>query len=100
MDNKLRRVLQSACAEVGVDAPQMVSGAGHDAENPAHAGVPTAMLFIRSTGGSHNPGESADPRDAALAATALAYALVSIGGLRSREMERLAHRLLAETSSK
>jgi len=78
MDRGLRRALRRACEAVGVDAPELVSGAGHDAENPAHAGIPTGMLFIRSTGGSHNPGESADPRDASLAASALAHALVAI----------------------
>lgn len=80
MDRRLRRVLRRACAAVGVDAPELVSGAGHDAESPAHSGVPTGMLFIRSTGGSHSPRERADPADAALAATALAHALVEIAG--------------------
>jgi hydantoinase/carbamoylase family amidase len=80
MDGRLRRALRRACADVGVDAPDLVSGAGHDAENPAHAGVPTAMLFIRSRGGSHSPRESADPRDAARAATALAHAIVELAG--------------------
>ena len=80
MDADLRRLLARACAEVGVKAPAMVSGAGHDAENPAHSGVPTAMLFIRSTGGSHNPGEAVDMRDAALGASALAHALREVGG--------------------
>lgn len=78
MDRGLRRLLGQACASVGVRAPEMVSGAGHDAENPAHGGIPTGMLFIRSTGGSHNPAESADPRDAALAARALALALTAV----------------------
>lgn len=78
MDRRLRGVLRRACAAAGVDAPELVSGAGHDAENPAHSGVPTGMIFIRSTGGSHSPRESADPEDAALAATALAHALVEI----------------------
>ena len=80
MDRGLRGILRRACATVGVDAPELVSGAGHDAENPAHAGVPTGMIFIRSTGGSHSPRESADPRDAALAAAALAPALVELAG--------------------
>jgi len=78
MDRALRGALRRACAAVGVDAPELVSGAGHDAENPAHCGVPTGMLFIRSTGGSHSPRESADPADAALAAGALAHALVEL----------------------
>lgn len=80
MDRRLRGVLRRACAAVGVDAPELVSGAGHDAESPAHSGVPTGMLFIRSHGGSHSPRESADPGDAALAATALAHALIEIAG--------------------
>ncbi len=78
MDGSLRRALRRACAAAGVDAPELVSGAGHDAENPAHSGVPTGMIFIRSTGGSHNPAEWADPRDAALAANALAHALAEM----------------------
>lgn len=78
MDRALRRALHRACGAVGVNAPELVSGAGHDAENPAHSGVPTGMLFIRSTGGSHSPRESADPADAALAANALAHALTEV----------------------
>ncbi len=78
MDRALRRVLRRACGAVGVEAPELVSGAGHDAENPAHSGVPTGMLFIRSTGGSHSPRESVDPADAALAAGALAHALAEL----------------------
>jgi len=80
MDRALRRVLHRACDAVGVDAPEVVSGAGHDAENAKQGGVPTGMIFIRSTGGSHSPRESADPDDAALAATALAHALMEIAG--------------------
>jgi allantoate deiminase len=80
MDRRLRALLRRACATVGVTPLELVSGAGHDAENPAHAGVPTGMIFIRSTGGSHSPRESVDPRDAALAASALAYALVELAG--------------------
>jgi acetylornithine deacetylase/succinyl-diaminopimelate desuccinylase-like protein len=41
------------------DAPRLVSGAGHDAMVLAAAGVPTAMLFVRSLNGgvSHCPEE-------------------------------------------
>ena len=80
MDRGLRRVLHRACESIGVDAPELVSGAGHDAENPAHSRIPTGMIFIRSRGGSHSPRESADPRDAALAASALAHALMELAG--------------------
>jgi len=38
------------------------------------------MLFIRSTGGSHTPRESATTVDAALASDALAFVLRRIAG--------------------
>lgn len=75
LDPKIRAVLKRATSSVGVDAPELVSGAGHDAQNPALSGVPTGMIFVRSTGGSHTPREFASPDDAALGAQALANAL-------------------------
>jgi allantoate deiminase len=80
LDRPLRGTLRAACASAGVRAGELVSGAGHDAQNAQLAGVPTGMIFIRSTGGSHSPRERADARDAALAATALAQALISLTG--------------------
>ena len=75
LDERIRAVLKRAAKSVGVDAPELTSGAGHDAQNPALAGVPTGMLFVRSTGGSHTPREFASIEDAALGAEALAIAL-------------------------
>jgi allantoate deiminase len=75
LDPKVRDVLKRATKSVGVDAPELVSGAGHDAQNPALSGVPTGMIFVRSTGGSHTPREFASIDDAALGAQALANAL-------------------------
>jgi allantoate deiminase len=75
LDAKIREVLRRATASVGVDAPELVSGAGHDAQNPALSGVPTGMIFVRSTGGSHTPREFASVGDAALGAQALANAI-------------------------
>ena len=75
LDPKVRDVLKRATQSVGVDAPELVSGAGHDAQNPALSGVPTGMIFVRSTGGSHTPREFASIDDAALGAQALANAL-------------------------
>jgi acetylornithine deacetylase/succinyl-diaminopimelate desuccinylase-like protein len=75
LDQKIRAVLKRAATSVGVDAPELVSGAGHDAQNPALSGVPTGMIFVRSTGGSHTPREFASPDDAAVGAQALANAL-------------------------
>jgi acetylornithine deacetylase/succinyl-diaminopimelate desuccinylase-like protein len=58
-------------------APELVSGAGHDAMVLATAGVPTAMLFVRSLNGgvSHHPDELSSDDDIALATDALTAAL-------------------------
>jgi allantoate deiminase len=49
--------------------PELVSGAGHDAMVLAAAGVPTAMLFVRSLNGgiSHSPEEHSSDEDIELA---------------------------------
>jgi len=59
------------------DAPRLVSGAGHDAMVLAAAGVPTAMLFVRSLNGgaSHSPQELSSAEDIALAVDVLTRAL-------------------------
>ena len=75
LDPKIREVLGRSTKSVGVDAPELVSGASHDAQNPALSGVPTGMIFVRSTGGSHTPREFASVDDAALGAQALANAI-------------------------
>ena len=80
MDATLRDLFHRSATQLGIDAPELFSGAGHDAENAALAGVPTAMLFVRSTGGSHNPNEHATLDDAALGARALALALKVLAG--------------------
>jgi acetylornithine deacetylase/succinyl-diaminopimelate desuccinylase-like protein len=61
-------------------APELVSGAGHDAMVLAAAGVPTAMLFVRSLGGgvSHCPEERSSDDDIALAADALTETLARL----------------------
>ena len=58
-------------------APELVSGAGHDAMVLAAAGVPTAMLFVRSLNGgvSHHPDELSSDEDIALAVDVLTAAL-------------------------
>lgn len=78
LDPALRDLFLRAATAVGVAAPELFSGAGHDAENAQLAGVPTGMLFVRSTGGSHNPNELASDADAALGAQALALALAEL----------------------
>jgi acetylornithine deacetylase/succinyl-diaminopimelate desuccinylase-like protein len=56
----------------------MASGAAHDTVCVAPI-VPSAMLFTPCLDGiSHNPAESADPADAALAVEIAATALVGL----------------------
>lgn len=56
---------------------ELASGAGHDAGVLAAAGVPAAMLFVRSLNGgiSHSPDERSSEEDVALAVDVLAGAL-------------------------
>ncbi|HST19009.1 MAG TPA: M20/M25/M40 family metallo-hydrolase [Gaiellaceae bacterium] len=58
-------------------APELISGAGHDAMVLAAAGVPTAMLFVRSLNGgvSHHPDELSSEEDIGLAVDVLTAAL-------------------------
>jgi N-carbamoyl-L-amino-acid hydrolase len=58
-------------------APELVSGAGHDAAVLAAAGVPAGMLFVRSLNGgaSHSPDELSSEDDIVLAVDVLASAL-------------------------
>ena len=57
-------------------APQLPTGAGHDAGILAAAGVPAAMLFVRNpTGVSHSPHEHADLADCLAGVEALAAVL-------------------------
>jgi acetylornithine deacetylase/succinyl-diaminopimelate desuccinylase-like protein len=64
------------------DAPEFVSGAGHDAMVLAAAGVPTAMIFVRSLNGgaSHSPEELSSEEDVALAVDALSETLRRLVG--------------------
>lgn len=70
-DLGLRDALRRSLA----DAPELGTGAGHDAGVLA-AALPTAMLFVRNpTGISHSPEELVEDADAETGATALADVL-------------------------
>jgi hydantoinase/carbamoylase family amidase len=62
------------------DAPELVSGGGHDAMVLAAAGVPTAMLFVRSLNGgaSHSPEELSSGEDIEVAVDALTATLARL----------------------
>lgn len=75
-DHGLRDRLRSALP----DAPELGTGAGHDAGVLASR-IPTAMLFVRNpTGISHSPEELVEDSDADHGAVALADALEAVAG--------------------
>jgi allantoate deiminase len=72
-----REALRAELAVRGLPVVELASGAGHDAAILAGAGIPTAMLFVRSLNGgvSHSPDEESSPEDVLLAVDVLAGAL-------------------------
>jgi N-carbamoyl-L-amino-acid hydrolase len=71
MDADLIALAERAAVRLGIDAPRMASGAGHDCAVFANEGVPCAMLFIRNADGSHNPHEKMAIDDFAVASRLL-----------------------------
>jgi N-carbamoyl-L-amino-acid hydrolase len=68
-------------AAIGGDAPELPSGAGHDAGVLSLAGIPTAMLFVRNpTGVSHSPEEHAEESDADAGIAALTAVVRRMAG--------------------
>lgn len=58
LDAKLRAALADVAVENTIRFVEMASGAGHDTAVFAHAGVPSALIFLRNQNGSHNPDEA------------------------------------------
>jgi allantoate deiminase len=77
MDAGPAGALRRAVAAAGLDPVELPSGAGHDAAILAEAGIPSAMLFVRSDAGgvSHAPEESTGP-DAVAAAVGVLEAAI------------------------
>jgi beta-ureidopropionase / N-carbamoyl-L-amino-acid hydrolase len=77
MADEPRSALRAELEARGLPVVELPSGAGHDAAVLAAAGVPTAMLFVRSLNGgvSHSPDELSSPEDIELAADVLTGAL-------------------------
>jgi beta-ureidopropionase / N-carbamoyl-L-amino-acid hydrolase len=79
-DPGLRDRLAGVLAAVGLTAPVLPTGAGHDAGVLAPR-VPAAMLFVRNpTGISHSPAEHADLADCEVGVRALAAVLEHLAG--------------------
>ena len=77
MDPATAAVVRRSVAGLGLDPVDLPSGAGHDAAIMATAGIPSAMLFVRSDAGgvSHAPEESTGADAIALCVQALTAAL-------------------------
>ena len=82
MDPKLVALGKRTAQRLGIDAPEMASGAGHDCAVFANEGVPCAMIFIRNDHSSHNPKEAMDIDDFAEACRLL-HGMTTRGGARS-----------------
>jgi allantoate deiminase len=77
MAEEPRAAFRADLEERGLPVVELPSGAGHDAAVLAAAGVPAAMLFVRSLNGgvSHSPEEHSADEDLALAVDILTGAL-------------------------
>ena len=83
MAEEPREALREELDRLGLPVLELVSGAGHDAGVLAAAGVPTAMLFVRSLNGgiSHSPDELSDAEDIAQAVEVLSGALARLASV-------------------
>jgi N-carbamoyl-L-amino-acid hydrolase len=63
MDPGLQHAMADAARRADVAAQPIASGGGHDCATFASLGVKSAMLFIRTDHGSHNPHEAIEMAD-------------------------------------
>jgi beta-ureidopropionase / N-carbamoyl-L-amino-acid hydrolase len=84
MDARWVKHLSGICKRLDLPHELLPSGAGHDAAVFVHAGIPTAMVFIRNEHGSHNPREAMQMADFMAATRVLTEALCRplFGGVR------------------
>jgi acetylornithine deacetylase/succinyl-diaminopimelate desuccinylase-like protein len=89
MDPGPRAALAEEAENLGVELLELPSGAGHDAGILAAAGVPSAMLFVRSLAGgiSHAPEEESSPDDVALAVDVLTATLARLAASLTDEAD-------------
>ena len=77
-DERLRKLIESVSASLGLSHRRLPSGAGHDAQDMAHV-APIAMIFVPSRGGiSHAPQEFTSPAEMANGADVLLRTLLAI----------------------
>jgi acetylornithine deacetylase/succinyl-diaminopimelate desuccinylase-like protein len=77
----LIQAVADAAADEGLSCLRMPSGAGHDAQSLAAAGVPTGMIFVPCRRGmSHSPEEWIEPVQAAQGCQVLLRTLLELIG--------------------
>ncbi|TAL53443.1 MAG: Zn-dependent hydrolase [Nanoarchaeota archaeon] len=57
-------LIEKAAERLGITTTRLPSYAGHDAQSMHALGVPVSMIFVKNYGGSHNPQENINPKDA------------------------------------
>jgi N-carbamoyl-L-amino-acid hydrolase len=58
MDETIIKRLQQYSERLKLPTELLASGAGHDAAVFAISGIPSGMIFVRNSNGSHNPDEA------------------------------------------
>lgn len=76
MDDNVQEALVAGAKLLDIPQMAIASGAGHDAQDFAHAGIPSGMIFVRNANGSHNPDEAMDLADFALGTRLLTWAML------------------------
>jgi N-carbamoyl-L-amino-acid hydrolase len=77
-DERMRRIITDAAAELALSTKSMPSGAGHDAQDIALI-APTGLIFVPSVGGiSHSPQEFTHPEDMTNGANVLLQTILRI----------------------
>ena len=77
----LIHAVAEAAGQEGLSCVRMPSGAGHDAQSFAAAGVPTGMIFVPCRRGmSHSPDEWIEPAQAAQGCQVLLRTLLGLAG--------------------
>jgi N-carbamoyl-L-amino-acid hydrolase len=76
MDDGIQQALTEGAGLLDIPVMPIPSGAGHDAQDFAHAGIPSGMIFVRNANGSHNPDEAMDMTDFALGTRLLTWAML------------------------
>lgn len=71
MDAAIVEGLSASMSNVGLEPFVMPSGGGHDAAVFANAGIPSGMIFVRNSHGSHNPREHMELDDFMIAASVM-----------------------------